>query len=64
MELKLDLSISEKVDLDLFLSHLCRRFVESEHCITDSDYKRVELLCMSTDEYRLVSKLRKSLANL
>lgn len=60
MELNLSLSVSEKVDLEFFLSHLCRRFVESERCVIDTDYKRIDGFFMSDDEFKLVNKLLNS----
>lgn len=63
MDLKLKLSVFEKVDLELFFSHLTRRYVESENCITDENYKRLDNFCMSADEFKLIRKLQKALVN-
>lgn len=63
MELKLKLTVFEKVDLNLFLSHLCRRYTESDKCITDENYRRLDNFCMSVDEYNLIRKLYNSLVD-
>lgn len=57
MDLKEKFSVSERVDLELVLSHLCRRYVESEHCITNSDYRMVDKLCVSEEEFHVLRKL-------
>lgn len=61
MKFNLELTISEKIDLELFLSRLKSRYVDSEPCISDSDYKRIELFCMSREEFDVISKLHNSL---
>lgn len=63
MELKLKLTVSEKVDLELFFSHLSRRYVESENCITDENYKRLGNFFMSVDEFNLIRKLQNALVD-
>lgn len=63
MELKLKLTVFEKVDLELFFSHLSRRYVESETCITDENYKRLDNFCMSIDEFNLIKKLHNALVD-
>lgn len=57
MDLKEKFSVAERVELELFLSHLCRRYVESEHCINDSDYKMLDKLCVSDEEFHVLRKL-------
>lgn len=57
MDLIEKFSVAERVELELVLSHLCRRYVESEHCITDSDYKIVDKICVSEEEFHLLRKL-------
>lgn len=57
MNLREKFSVAERVDLELVLSHLCRRYVESEHFITDSDYKVVDKLFVSDEEFHVLRKL-------
>lgn len=57
MDLREIFSVAERVELELVLSYLCRRYVESEHCITDSDYKVVDKLYVSDEEFHLLRKL-------
>lgn len=61
MKFNLELTISEKIDLELFLSRLKSRYSESEVCNYDSDYKRIELFLMSREEFDVISKLHNSL---
>lgn len=57
MDLKEKFSVAERVELELVLSHLCRRYVESEHCINDSDYKIVDKFFVSEEEFHVLRKL-------
>lgn len=61
MKFNLELTISEEIDLELFLSYLKSRYVKSEPCTSDSDYKRIELFFMSREEFDVISKLHDSL---
>lgn len=61
MKFNLELTTSEKIDLELFLSLLKSRYVESDPFISDSDYKRIELFFMSREEFDVISKLHNSL---
>lgn len=61
MKFNLELTISEKIDLELFLSRLKSRYNESGLCTYDSDYKRIELFLMSIGEFDVISKLLNSL---
>jgi hypothetical protein len=51
MDLREIFSLAERVELELVFSYLCRRYVESEHCIADSDYKVLDKLFVSDDAF-------------
>lgn len=64
MDIKEKFSVAERVDLEFVLSHLCRRYVESEHCISDSDYKIVDKFYFSEEEFHVLRKLHDFLTSL
>ena len=63
MELNIKLSISEKVDLELLLIDLCRRFEHTESCISDKEFTRIDKKFLSTGEYNVLHRLLNSLSH-